>query len=246
VGESTIRDRASREGWRRVDQPPPCGPEEYDERAEAEPMRPVVAVIADAYRYADLAMRRGKPVEAQRFLAVAKGFERLNRADPLVRALEVYWAKEEQLLLDTERFRQQWDAAANAAPLSPEPPDPPNPPNPPSDDELTEEAELSERSACVEHGPNPPNPPSVSEQPPGEPIEEAVLAEASASPPSIPDRIAGLEAAIARRRAQRLPFHDLVREISRLATSKSPGESAPPPQAPPALLTRPCHDPRHR
>lgn len=59
VGMSTIRDRARREGWRRRDHPaPPVPPLDGGEVADAEeahPMRPVVAVVADAYRQADIA-----------------------------------------------------------------------------------------------------------------------------------------------------------------------------------------------
>ena len=60
-------------------------------------MRPVLAVVADAYRLADLALRRGKPVEAHRCLQVAQGFERLMlREDGLPEALNEHWAGEEE------------------------------------------------------------------------------------------------------------------------------------------------------
>jgi hypothetical protein len=154
VGESTIRDRARKEGWRRVDQEPSDAASDWDEAAEAEPMRPTRAIIADAYRFADLAMRRGRPAEAQRYLSVAKGFERLNRPDPLTRSVHDYWSDEEKMLIDTARLREEWAAAMEAAatpkpPLPPEPsdlPEPPNPPNPPT----------IERAEPAEAAPRPP------------------------------------------------------------------------------------------
>ena len=58
-------------------------------------MRPVLAVVADAYRLADLALRRGRAVEAHRCLQVAQGFERLLlRQDGLAEALNEHWAGE--------------------------------------------------------------------------------------------------------------------------------------------------------
>ena len=257
MGESTIRDRAAREGWRRLDQEPSRGPVEWDPNAESEPMRPVVSVIADAYRFADLAMRRGRPVEAQRYLAVAKGFERLNRADPLVRELHRYWSDEEQLLLDTESFQEMWaeDQAARR-----------DPPNPPSETEWAEEVVLPETSAPVDAAPQqgeeaapdsersvePPNPPNVFEAPPNGATESAPAAAPAPQPRphadptrAIAERIAAFEALIAGRRADRLPHHDLTKQLRDLKASDSANATAPP-QPAPALLTRPCHDPRHR
>lgn len=191
LGESTIRDRAAREGWRRADQPPappPARELELDEITEFEPMRSHIAIIADAYRFADLFMRRGRPAEARRYLAIARDFERLNRTDPLTRALHHYWDKQEQFDLDTAHLRGEIDAH------EPEDhaPEPPNPPNPPNDTQ----------------GGSP----------------EAV----PAAPASEPD----LAALIARRRAHRLPFHDLTAAASHAAliAAWAPPPSPQPPQ----------------
>ena len=94
VGVSTIRDRARREGWRKRDQPSALSPalDLLPSPAGSEPMRPAVACVADAYRAADDALRAGRFVEAQRCLAIARGFERLAaRADGLARALSEHW-----------------------------------------------------------------------------------------------------------------------------------------------------------
>ena len=241
VGESTIRDRARREGWCRVDQEPSHGPVEWDEAAEAEPMRPTRAIIADAYRFADLAMRRGRPAEAQRYLSVAKGFERLNRADPLVRGLKEYWADEESMLLDTERLREQWDAdlaaaAASAAALQ----TPPDPPNPPSVSGAADRAAFS----TTPEPPNPASPPNVIEA-----AEEATLppnaAPAEAEPTA--DRAEALRRRIAGRKLDRLPFHDLSAELRRVEGPPLTVPSAPlglshdhaparPPELPPLAI----------
>jgi hypothetical protein len=213
VGESTIRDRARREGWRRCDQPAPdIGRIEdaADDEDDYEPMRPVVEVIADAYRRADVAFQRGRLVDAQRCLSIARSFEALHgRRGPLATALNEHWRRE----------AEDWAAGAPGldddvdAPL--DPPQPPNPPSPPDPPCVVEDA-------VAEYGAGPP--PALLLDPPD---RERPVAE----------QIALLQQRAERRLSFGLPAHDVRTEIeglqAYLASTASPSPARPANHSPP-------------